>query len=90
MEFVEHVWSIGDSWKQPAYVLFIDTLWEEGNDSQETSSIRAEFLEHSRGEGEFDRGCETPGVLCAKYLCPLSPTFPGKSVGAPLRCAGQR
>ena len=89
-EFVEHVWSIGDGWKQPVYVLFVDTLWEEGNDSQESSGIciRTEFLEHRRGEGEFNRGCEAPGVICTKYRCPLSLPFFSKSVGAPLVVLG--
>ena len=45
-EFVEHVWPIGDGWKQPVYVLFVDTLWEEGNDPKDLSRIGAEFSEH--------------------------------------------
>jgi len=88
VEFVEHVWSTGDGRKQPVYVLFIDTLEEGGKDPQETSGIGTEFLEHRRDEGEFARGCETPGVLCAKYLCLLSPPFLGKSVGTPLVVLG--
>lgn len=43
-ELVEDIGSVGDRGKQPANVVFIDALWEEGDDSQKCSSVRAKLL----------------------------------------------
>jgi len=87
---VEHVWSVGDGRKQPFKVLFIDTLWEgeEGDDSEKPTGIRAKRSKHWRGEGKFNRGGETPGVMCVKHSSLLSPPFPGQSAGVPLIVLG--
>ena len=61
-ERVEHAWSVGDGREQPIDILFVDTLWEEGDDSKKPSGIRSKFSEHRRGEGKFDRGCKAPGT----------------------------
>ena len=83
-ELVEQIWSFGDGRKQLVDIPFINTLREEGGDSKELSSVRAESLEHWRGQRKFDRGCKAPGVLCAKNPRSLSPPFPDNSVGIPL------
>ena len=75
-EFVEYIRSVGDGRKQPIGVLFIDTLWEEGDNSKKLS-------ERWRGEREFDRGREAPRVLCVKHSDSLSLPLPGQSVGVP-------
>jgi hypothetical protein len=49
-EFVEDERSIGDSRKQPAEVFLINTLREEGDNSEKPSGIRAKLLEHWGGE----------------------------------------
>ena len=42
---VEDVRAVGDRRKQPIKVLFVDTLREEGNNSQNCSGVGAKFLE---------------------------------------------
>jgi len=81
---VERAWSAGDGWKQPTNILFIDNLWEEGNDAEKPSSIGPKVPEHRRGEGEFDRGREASRVLCVKDSRPLFLPFLGQSAGIPL------
>jgi len=49
-EFVEEVCSVGNSGKQPVDFVLIDTLREEGDDSEQRSGVRAKFLEHRGGE----------------------------------------
>jgi len=63
-------------------------MWEEGDDSEKLSGIRAKFLEHWRDERKFDRGPKAPGVLRVKNSRSLSPPFPGQSVGIPLVVLG--
>jgi len=43
-------WFVGDGWKKPVGVLFIDALWEEGDNSKKLSGVGAEFSEHRRSE----------------------------------------
>jgi len=44
-ERIEGVCDIGDSGEQPANIIFVDALGQEGNDSEKRSCIRAELLE---------------------------------------------
>jgi hypothetical protein len=66
----------------------VDTLREEGDDSEKLSGIGPEFSEHRGGEGKFDRGCQAPGVLCVKHSCSLVLPFPGQSIPVPLVVLG--
>ena len=47
---VEYGGSVGDGRKQPVEVVFINALWEESNDFEESSSIRAKCFEHGGGQ----------------------------------------
>ena len=51
--------TIGDGREQPIEVFFINTLWEEGDDSEEVPGRGAKLFEHRRGERELDGGPKT-------------------------------
>ena len=87
-ECVERVWSVRDGWEQPIGVSFVHTLQEEGDNSEKPTGFRTEISEHWRGGRKFDRGCETPGVVCVENSSPLSLPLPGKPLGIPLVVLG--
>ena len=58
--------SVGDGGKQPGNVALVDTLREEGDNSEKLPSIRAEFLEHGGGEGKINCGSEALFMPCLR------------------------
>ena len=54
-DFVEENSFVGDRGKQPVEVVLVDTLREEGNDTEDTASIETKILEHGGAERELDR-----------------------------------
>ena len=49
-KFVKEDPSVGDGGKQPVNVVFINTLREKSNNTEEVTSIGAKFMEHWGGK----------------------------------------
>lgn len=66
-ELVEDGRDGGDGRKQPVEVILLDSLREEGDNSEELSCVTTKPLEHGGRERELNRISKALVVLCLKH-----------------------
>jgi len=89
-ELVKDTCSVRDGGKQPAEVVLINTLREEGDNFENRSGVRAEFLKRGGSQRKFNGCCQALVVVRPKYLRPAYVPLPGQSIVIPhvVRCGG--
>ena len=88
--FVEDICSVGDIGEQSVYVVLINTLREESDNSEEIVSIGSEFLEHRGGQRKFDNCGQALVAVRPEYMCTVCVPLPRQSIVIPhvVRCGG--
>src|ERR1700753_826903 len=79
-ELVEHVLSVRDRGEKPVQIFLVYALREEGDDSEEVTSVGAEVAEHRGSEREFEGCCQALVVIGLKNLRSLSVPLLGKLI----------